>query len=77
VTRGEDPQDRRLVLLQITDKGRKIITDIHVSGLSRIKETLNRMSQDDVAALNRGVSALLAAVEEDSKELPADKHPPE
>jgi len=75
--RGDDPEDRRLVLLKLTDKGRKTIMDIHDIGMNHMKNILERMSMDDIAALFRGLSSFLAIVEEDHKELTADQNRPE
>lgn len=74
VTRGEDPGDRRVVLLHLTEKGQNVITDIHSSGLNLMRGTLNRMDQDDIEALHRGINAMLAIVEEDNREITADSH---
>jgi DNA-binding MarR family transcriptional regulator len=77
LARGGDPEDRRLVMLELTEKGRKLIADIHVTNMSNMKAALNRMSRDDVAALHRGISAMLAVIEEDNKGLTDDDHTPE
>jgi DNA-binding MarR family transcriptional regulator len=69
VTRRENPEDRRIVLLHLTDKGRKIITDIHEISHSHMKHSLERMSAEDIMALLRGIRAFLAAIEKDYQEL--------
>lgn len=73
VKRSENPEDRRLVLLELTDKGRKTISDIQDTGMSHMKNILERMSKDDIAALHRGLSSFLTIVEEDYKKLKPDR----
>jgi MarR family transcriptional regulator, organic hydroperoxide resistance regulator len=74
VTRGENPGDRRVVLLHLTEKGGNVITDIHSSGLNLMRGTLIRMNRDDIEALYRGINAMLTIVEEDNKEIADDSH---
>jgi DNA-binding MarR family transcriptional regulator len=65
VERRQSPEDRRIVLLQLTDKGRKKITDIHETGMSHLKRVLARMSPEDISALIRGVRSFIAAIGQD------------
>ena len=67
VRRSENPEDRRMVLLQLTDQGRKTITDIHETGISHVKRALERMSTEDIIALACGVSSFIAAIEQDQE----------
>ena len=67
VKRGESPEDRRIVLLELTDKGRETITDIHETGLGHMRRFLERMSPEDIAALIQGMSAFIAAIKRDSE----------
>ena len=71
--RADDPGDRRLVLLHLTEKGRKLITDIHLANMGRMHDTLGRMAREDIEALCRGMGSLVAVVEADSRDLPADQ----
>jgi DNA-binding MarR family transcriptional regulator len=68
VKRSESPEDRRIVLLELTDKGRETINNIHDAGMSQMKKILERMSPEDVTALIRGVSSFVTAAKHDQEE---------
>jgi DNA-binding MarR family transcriptional regulator len=68
VERSESPNDRRIVLLQLTDKGRKTIMEIHETGHRHVKRLLEKMTTEDISALSQGMHAFLAAMEQDWKE---------
>jgi DNA-binding MarR family transcriptional regulator len=68
VTRRENPEDRRMLLLQVTDKGRALIIDLRERQISRLSEILDYMSPDEVSTLAQGLSSLLKACELCQKE---------
>ena len=72
VRRSESTDDRRVVLLEMTDKGRDTITEIHETGLSDMKSALERMNLDDIAALAKGLRAFMVATEQDEHEGASD-----
>jgi hypothetical protein len=59
---------RRIVLLELTDKGRETITEIHETSLSYMKGILERMNSEDITALVKGMSAFIIAIELDQQE---------
>jgi DNA-binding MarR family transcriptional regulator len=65
VKRSENPDDRRIVLLQLTDKGRETIANIHDTGHLHMKRILERMSREELASLVLGGKAFLKAMEKD------------
>jgi MarR family transcriptional regulator, organic hydroperoxide resistance regulator len=68
VTRSENPEDRRIVLLELTDKGRETINKIHETGMSHMKRILGRMNGEDLSALIRGISAFIEAARGDQED---------
>jgi MarR family transcriptional regulator, organic hydroperoxide resistance regulator len=68
--RKENQEDRRLVTLKTTEKGLKIIREIHDTGLNKMKAVLNRMDLEDLVAFNRGLKALFTAFSEMRAEEP-------
>jgi len=68
VTRSEDTADRRQVFLKLTDKGLMTIREIGETGMSKMRSVLEKMDVEDIAALKRGVRALLIILEQDQKE---------
>jgi MarR family transcriptional regulator, organic hydroperoxide resistance regulator len=74
VTRSENPEDRRIVLLELTDKGRETINKIHETGMSHMKRILGRMNDEDLSALIRGVSAFIDAARGDQEDSTAKEN---
>jgi DNA-binding MarR family transcriptional regulator len=65
VDRTEDPVDRRRTLVQLTAEGEQAVSRLRDGGRERFTEWLNRLSDDDLAALAQGMRALAAIVESD------------
>jgi DNA-binding MarR family transcriptional regulator len=63
VTRRENPEDRRMLLLQVTDKAQALITDLRERQTSRLSEILDYMGPDELSMLAQGLSSLLKACE--------------
>ena len=63
VTRRENPEDRRMLLLQVTDKGRTLITDLRERQTSRLSEILDYLGPDELSTLAQGLLSLLKACE--------------
>jgi len=64
VRRSESPEDRRVVLLELTDEGRRTITSIHETGIGHLRRALERMDSADIAALARGIRSFIRAMEQ-------------
>lgn len=65
VDRTEDPVDRRRTLVQLTTEGEQAVSRLRDGGRERFIDWLNRLSDDDLAALAQGMRALTAIVESD------------
>ena len=82
VTRHDDPQDRRQVVVALTDAGRDLLTRFRDLNGDLIRELLARLRPADLAAIDRGVTALHAAAVQLRRELtgtgagPASTLPP-
>jgi len=61
VERLADPQDRRVVLVRVSPKGRGIIEGLVTSWRTLSPSLLDRLSSEDLQALERGLTALLEA----------------
>jgi MarR family transcriptional regulator, organic hydroperoxide resistance regulator len=68
VKRRQSSEDRRIVLLEVTDKGRKTLTEIREASHGHMKHTLEGMSLEDISALIRGVTSFIAAAKHDQEE---------
>jgi MarR family transcriptional regulator, organic hydroperoxide resistance regulator len=68
LSRTHDLEDRRIILLQLTDKGREIIANIQESGMCQMAGILAHVSSEGLNCLACGIEALLAAAEQHQKE---------
>lgn len=61
VSRRESPEDRRVLLLQATQKGEGIIGSLRERRTSYLSRTLTLLTARELASLSRGLSALVRA----------------
>ncbi len=61
VSREENPEDRRVVTLQATDKGRTLVSSLRESGISHMTQILTFLSVEELSSLSRGLSAFIRA----------------
>ena len=73
VSREENPEDRRMLLLKTTDKGKALLAKLRESGISRMSGILAQLSLEELSALAQGFTALSRAAEYD-KEKNKDEH---
>jgi DNA-binding MarR family transcriptional regulator len=66
ISREENPQNRRMLMLKVTDKGVAVVKKIHESKSSRFSGLLAKLSQEDLEALARGMAALAAVLQRNS-----------
>ncbi len=64
VERLMEPQDRRVVLVRTTKEGKGLIEQLTTSWRALSEPVLERMESEDLAALSRGLNALLEAHKE-------------
>jgi DNA-binding MarR family transcriptional regulator len=63
VSRTEDAQDRRVVLLQATGRGEELVTKLRERRRSYLAEVLGHLDPDELAILARGLNPLARAAE--------------
>ncbi len=63
VERQAEPQDRRVVRLRITPRGREIVAKIHREAFEVLGTILARMDEPDQEALLRGLESFIRAVQ--------------
>ena len=66
VSRTENPEDRRVILLQATDKGRQLLNTLKENRTNQMMQILANLSTEELAALALGLSALLKAAKADT-----------
>jgi DNA-binding MarR family transcriptional regulator len=55
IGRTSDPADRRIVRLDLTDEGRRVLAEIEVVGRTYMTEVLERMGEEDVEQFVRAL----------------------
>lgn len=61
VAREQDREDRRRAVVTVTDAGRELVSELRQGRREHVHEWLASMSDDDVHALARGLTALAGA----------------
>lgn len=69
LTREEDDKDRRVLKINLTDKGKILLKDIIDSEKTMFEKVLNRMSTEDIAALKTGLISFLKAALENPAQI--------
>jgi DNA-binding MarR family transcriptional regulator len=63
VSRTENPENRRMLLLQATDKGEELVAKLRERRRGYMSEVLQRMSVDELTTLTQGFASLAKAAE--------------
>jgi DNA-binding MarR family transcriptional regulator len=69
--RGENPEDRRYVRLELTDLGQQAAGDIARASRSHVESVLSVLSDDELADLYRLLSRVVAAASQTAAASPA------
>ena len=64
VSREENPENRRMQLLKVTDKGKALLAELKERGDTHMSGLLTQMNTEDLAALAQGLAALVRAAEQ-------------
>ena len=63
VSRTQNPEDRREMTLQATDKGKALVSNLKEVGIKRMTQVLSLLSLGELSALAQGLSAFIKAAE--------------
>ncbi len=72
VSRTENPEDRRMLLLRATDKGEELVTSLRERRRGHMSEVSAHMSVDELTTLAQGFASLVKATqayEEENKDV--------
>ncbi len=67
VSRTENPDDRRMLMLRLTEKGETLITHLRERRNSQMSAILSRMTEDELEAVLKGIAILAGVVDADKK----------
>jgi DNA-binding MarR family transcriptional regulator len=59
--RGEDPRDRRSVLVSLTSEGRALLDRFQELGGEQLRELLSHLSPGELETVNQAIEVLVAA----------------
>jgi MarR family transcriptional regulator, organic hydroperoxide resistance regulator len=59
VTREEKPENRRMLVVNLTAEGRRLMSRLREGGLEHMNNIINQLSDDDLAALIQGLKAIV------------------
>jgi DNA-binding MarR family transcriptional regulator len=65
VRRTQNPEDRREMTLQATDKGEALISSLKEAGMKEMTRILSLLSVEELSSLTRGLSAFIEAADSD------------
>ena len=68
VSRKENPEDRRVLLLSVTEKGKALLANLRERRVKQMSEVLTRMSLEELSSLARGLALLAKAAESHERE---------
>jgi len=63
--RNQDREDRRVQYLELTDKGKEVLNNIKQEITSEVTRILTALNIEELAALEKGLSALIKSAEKD------------
>jgi len=67
VSRQENPDDRRGQILSLTEEGRKRVEELLEMQVTMFQRVLERMDEESLDSLYRGLKALIIALEEEGE----------
>jgi DNA-binding MarR family transcriptional regulator len=63
ISRRENPEDRRTLVLRVTEKGEAILSDLRERRTSSMREILAHLNVEELSYLANGLSALVKAAQ--------------
>ncbi|MBI4285553.1 MAG: MarR family transcriptional regulator [Chloroflexi bacterium] len=70
VTRQENPEDRRMQVLRVTEKGEAMVTNLRERAMGHLAEVLGRLTVEELASVSAGLKLLVRAAETIEGERP-------
>ena len=64
VSRTENPEDRRMMVLKATEKGDSLVSELRERRLSYLTKALNDLTPEELAAIKSGLTVLAKAAEQ-------------
>ena len=74
VERTRVPEDRRVVLITVTDAGRRMLEEVDAVSTELLRSVFARIGRTQIAGVGRAIAELRRALEETTG-VPSDRHP--
>lgn len=74
VERTRVPEDRRVVLITVTDAGRRMLEEVDAISTELLRSVFARIGRTQIAGVGRAIAELRRALEEPTG-APSDRHP--
>lgn len=69
VRRTQNPEDRREITLQATDKGEALVSNLKEAGMKQMTQILSLLSVEELSCLVRGLSAFIKAADSSTGQI--------
>jgi DNA-binding MarR family transcriptional regulator len=73
VERTRVPEDRRIVLIRVTDAGRRMLEEVDAISSDLLRSVFGRIGRSQLGAVGRAIAELRSALEEETG-VPSDPH---
>ena len=73
VERTRVPEDRRIVLIRVTDAGRRMLEEVDAVSSDLLRSVFGRIGRSQLGAVGRAIAELRGALEEETG-VPSDHH---
>jgi DNA-binding MarR family transcriptional regulator len=73
VSRTQNPEDRREMTLEATDKGRALVANLKETGISHMTQILSLLSLEELSSLAQGLSAFIGVANSQGGQI-KDEH---
>ncbi|MBN1190677.1 MAG: MarR family transcriptional regulator [Dehalococcoidales bacterium] len=67
VSRTENPEDRRMLMLRLTEKGEVLISNLRERRFNQMSSVLSRMTESELEVVLKGVAVLAEVVEAEKR----------
>jgi DNA-binding MarR family transcriptional regulator len=75
VERTRVPEDRRIVMIRVTDAGRRMLDEVDAISTDLLRSVFGRIGRSQLAGVGRAIAELRRGLE-DTTGMPSHRHPP-
>jgi len=72
VSRTENPEDRRMILLKATEKGESLVSDLRERRINSLSQALSGLDPPELTRIKQGLELLVTAMEAQGSQNPTE-----